>query len=336
MLATRFIDVKGIVANALSLSSNDNSRIASYVNRACQRLLEEGKWKGTTVRVRICITSGTCITWPREIETIEAAAICNWPITLRNGWYEFLPAGPGVAGTTCCMKDAIDMGEFPAFDDVQGTGKKLAVYAEAQEAVGKSIILQFTDGNGNWVRTTDPITGVVIDGEKLVIGPKGTYVYTTNTCAANGLAHVIKDTTVGVVRVYEYDPATSLLRPLGYYQPDENVPVYRRTRLPGVQPQSTTTTDTSCSSRVLDAKATIRFIAAYDDNDWLPISHPEAIRLACQAVLREENGKLEDALAYWQMAYRCLDKQLKKYTGDGVQQPIVMATTQMPAVRNLI
>lgn len=323
MLTVQAQDVYTIVANVLSLSTSDSVRLLSYINRACQRLLEEGKWKGTLHRMRICAVRGTCITWPRELETIETAALCSRPITVRNGWFEFLPNGPGIRNG-CSGRNLIDEGEFPAFDDVQGTGKLLAVYTDAQEVAGASIKLQFTDGNGLWKEET------------INLPPKGTYAYTANTCAQNGLAHVIKDETIGTVRLYEYNPTTGALRPLGYYQPDETVPVYRRSRLPGANPVADTTTSTTCSSLSVDVIGTIRFIPATLGTDWLPISHPEAIRLGCQAILKEENNKLSDAAPYWQMAFRCLDKQLSKYNGDGAEVPIQMRQHQMPAVRNLV
>lgn len=325
MLRLRFRDVKVPVANALSLSSSDSTRLASYVNRAVQRLLEEGPYMGTYGRFRICIGGTGCLTWPREIETIEAAALDTRPVTLRSEWYEFYDGGPGIGhGGTFNWPD---QGEAPAFDDVTGTGKKLAVYCDKQEDPGKTITLQFYDGNGNFVTST--WNGQIIDGERIALPAVGTYAYTANTISAAGLARVYKDETKGTVRLYEYDPATTALKPLGYYQRDETVPVYRRTLIPNFNPGQNT-------FKSVVVQASLRFIPVFDDDDFLQISQVEAIRLGAQAVLKEENSKLNEAVEFWALANAVLQKQLKRWKGMGAVKPISFNRQYMPKVPNLI
>jgi hypothetical protein len=147
-------DIKTAVARVLSTNTNDE-RVAEYVSRAQERLLHKGKWVGTYGRYRVCVND-SCLTWPREIETIEAAALCNWPIDIRNGWYEFLGTGPGVSNDNCgCARNLIDRGNSIAFDDVRGTGKKLAFYADSIEDLGAEVLVRYYDSNGNKYYTTD-------------------------------------------------------------------------------------------------------------------------------------------------------------------------------------
>lgn len=335
MLSLRYSDVKTLVASVLSLC-DDDSRVLSYVNRATQRLLFKGKWKGTILRYQVCVNAG-CVTWPRQIETIEKAVICNTPVTVRNNWYEFLGAGPGMlAGAGIGVETFVDQGESCAFDDVRGTLKKLAVYCDREEDAGKYITLQFYSGGAQWV--TSEFGGEVIDGEKIALTPAfATYVLTTNTCMARGLVRVIKDATVGPVRLYEYDTVALTYRPLGYYEADEQVPIYRRSLIPCLAGSCCSnlnvTADTPVSVTVMGK---LRFIPVTKDTDFLVISHVDAIRLAAQAILKEENGKIEEAAAYFMMAIAALGDELKHHQGDGAVVPVQIQSQNSAAVLNMI
>lgn len=319
-------DALPIVAPALSLCQTDQRAVA-YINRSCERLLYPMKAVGTVVDYEVCISSG-CITLPREIETVEAYSLCGTPGTVRNGWYVTLPHGPGSSNSKCFPgNQLIDKGDVCSFDNVIGTGKKLAVYCDKQEEAGKTITLQFWDGNAQWVRGS--FNGLIVDGEKIALPAAGTYAYSANTCKQNGLVRVFKDLTAGTVRLYEYDPSTLLLRPLGYYQPDETTPVYRRSEIRNLS----CSTDTPCS---LFVKAKVRFIPVYDDEDVLCISYAGAILLAAQGLLKQDNGKLIEGEAYIAAGKKLLDEQLHHWQGDGAVAPISFETNRLPAVQNLI
>ncbi len=327
--------MKKLVAEVLSLC-DDDPRVLSYTNRATERLLYRGKWKGTILRYQVCVTAG-CVTWPRNIETIEKAAICNRPVNSRNKWYEFLGAGPGVlSGQNIGIETFVDQDEVCAFDDVRGTGKKLAVYCDRREDAGKYINLQFYDGGAQWVTST--FGGEVIDGEQIALAPAfATYVTTVNTCMANGLVRVVKDLTVGTVRLYEYDTVALTYRPLGYYENDELVPLYRRSLIPCLSGGGTCCPAPTATSPVsVTVMAKLRFIPVLKDTDFLVISYPDAIRLAAQAVLKEENGKIQEADAYWGMAFACLNDQLSHHEGSGATVPIQIQYQNSPAVMNMI
>jgi hypothetical protein len=141
---------------------------------------------------------------------------------------------------------------------------------------------------------------------------------------------VIKPITRRVVRLYQYNVADGILKPLAYYEPDEELPVYRRSILP-------------ISSGIGDdqkTKVTIigkyRFIAARNDNSYLPISHPEAIIKACQSIFKSDANLHEEATRYMygvrdpatgrmrDGAVPLLEEQLHHWLGDGVVQPMRM------------
>lgn len=307
-LALRYKDVKAACAKALG-SCEDDAKLLDYVNRATERLLYKGKFKGTVQTFRFCVNSDSCIIWPREIETPEAVAVCKHPVAMRSEWYEFTEGVGQIDSDDNLCNTLIDRGEVPAFDEVVGEDKKLAVYSQLNEGVGKYINLQFFDEFGQWV--TSEFDGERIDGENIAIPhTAGTYNYTTNVCKPGGLVRVKKDVTIGQVHLYEYDTTTTDLRPLAYYQADEEVPLYRRSLIPDLNVNS-------CDQTQLTVAAKLRFIPARDDESFLMISHKEALRLAVRAIFLEEQGIWDEANINWAAAWQALNEQLSHYKGSG-------------------
>lgn len=315
MQRLRLTDVRSRCAAAAGLCSDDE-KVPAYINAAIERLLYMGKWQGTYGRWRVCVRE-SCITWPREIETIEAYSACCVPGTIRNEWFEFLGSGPGRLDCDSCGSDLVDHGEACAFDDVIGTGKKIAVYSDVTEASTKRIILQFMNSSGLSERTQ--FNGEWIDGESIALPAAGTYAYTTHEVAPGGLVRVIKPITNGTIRLYEYETATALLRPLAYYAPDEEVPAYRRSLIPNMA-----NTGGDCGYNTVEVMGKLRFYKVAKDNDFLLIGHAEALRLAVRAIKEEESDRWNEAAANWASAVHCLQKQLSHYLGDGAVQPIKM------------
>ena len=325
MFSIRVKDVYAAVAKACNLcptGTTDLDRVLDYLNRAVERCLYEGKWKGTVQTFRICLNADGCITWPREIETIEAIGVCHGGIPIRTEWYEFNENGPGIIDDeNSCLNALVDRGEAPAFDEVVGANKKIAVIPERTEGDDpiKYINLQFYDENGQWA--TSVFNGEVIDGEQIAIpATAGTRNLTTAIVKPGGLIRVKKDLTLGLVRLYEYDTITTALKPLAYYQADEEVPTYRRSLIPGLH-------NGSCEQQHVTVRAKLRFIPCRTLESFVMISHREAIRLACKAVFLEEADRIEEASHNWGVALRLLNKQLEQYEGSGARPVPQFATS---------
>lgn len=322
--------LKRSLNNKLANYCNDDPRLVDLINRACERLLYEMMSVGTFPRYRVCLNE-SCITWPRQIETILAVAICNKPGTVRNGWYEFLSFGPGMltqsdnCGSCWGGNQLIDQGEAATFDNVVGTGKKIAVYCDVDEDDDAQIIIQYYESNGQWVRTQDS-GGAWMDGEAITLPEAGQYAYTSLEVLPGGPTRVIKPVTNGPVRLWEYDVSTTDLRALAVYEPSEEIPVYRRSLIPNINQIGCCERTEDCGKISVTVVGKSRFIPVTDDNDFLQISHVDAIRLACQAIAKEEADMLDVAATYWLMAQRCLTKQLEHWIGHGAVQPMrVMA-----------
>jgi hypothetical protein len=317
-----FGQIKADVAKVTNLNAGD-ARVKSYVNRACERLLYEGKQSiDSTARYTVC-ANDACLTWPREIEAIEAVTICDSPATVRNQWYEFLEGGPGTTGANGCSDGCgpyltlKDRGSAVAFDDIKGTGNKIAVSCDGAEAAGLKILIRYYDSTAQKVYTNSG--GAIIEGEYVALPVSPAYSYTAKQVLPFGLYDVIKPVTSFPVRLWEYNVAAATYRALAFYEPDEELPVYRRSRLSNLG-----SCGGNCESQKVTVIAKRRFIPVVDDNSVLIIPHRDAIRLGAQAVKREEDSMIQEAAMYWQLAIQCLDRQRRHYEGDGVVAPIRM------------
>lgn len=329
-----FGSIKSRLARVLNMASTD-TRIIDYCADACERLLYSGRWVDSMVRYAVCVNEA-CLTWPRDVETIEAAAICSTPINIRNGWYEFLDGGPGVVTEDdgCIGRQLVDRENAVAFDDVTGTGKKIAIYADGSEAVGSRMLLRYYNSTGNKVYTGAGSGRE--EGEWLFLPAAGGYTYSTFEVLPYGLYGVIKPVTNRVIRLYEYTVAGGALKPLAYYEPDETVPVYRRSIIPALKGCCNSSSDgDGCDTTAVTIRGKLRFIAPVNDNSILQIPHATAIRLAVQALKKEEDNLITEAEIYWQKAYDVLNAQLHHWQGDGALQPIRVESVACP-VHSLI
>ena len=304
--------VKQTLAKVLNLTASD-ARVLNYCNRACERLLYDGKFVDTTVRYQVCI-SDKCLVWPREIEAIETCHVCNSPVMIRGPWYEALENGPGLSSSDGCgpCLTLIDRGNSIAFDWVKVAGYKLAIYADGTETAG-TVLIRYYDSTGNKIYTS--YLGTVIEGERLTIPAAGGYTVSTYEVLPYGVYHIEKPITNRVIRLYAQKISDNSLIPLGYYEPDETLPIYRQSYL-------TTLGGGSCDATQVTIIGKRRFIPVTNDSSVLIISHTEAIRLAVQAVKSEEDGLLNQAANLWVMSRECLNSQNRHHRGSGQVDPI--------------
>ena len=316
------------VAQTLNLNSSGaaGSKVIDYINRAQEELLNMGRFVGTTIKYKICSASGF-ITWPREIQTIEAMQINGAPATLQNQWYQFLDYGadyrPYYSGGAWgngfrnyrSFGTGIDEREAISFDDVCvcENAKKLKVYGTATEAAGARILLQFYDGQGNYVRTNDATEGWV-DGEFVAINSTTPQ---TTVNAVTAWVGVQKPITNGVVRITELDTVTNLERLLAVYAPDETNPSYRRTYLPGFCWNGGPN-----PARSITVLGSQRFIPALNPRDYLCLASKPAIIWKAKAVYLADNNNVQESAIYDAKAFACLNDELNKWTGGGnIQTP---------------
>ena len=227
-------DVRAGIAKVLSLPEDD-IRVIRFINEAQQRLAYKGKWQGTLAKYVVTQSAGL-ITWPRQLETIESAAIDSNPAVVRNRWYEFVESGPGLVDASGAdASTLIDRGEAVTFSDIETTGnpKKLKFYSTAgTDDGGLEILVQGYDWDGNWVR--NKVSNTWMDGEVLTLPAAGGSGYVLSTSNYSAITGIQKTVTGGNIKLEELDTVTSVVREIGEYEPTEVRPVYRRSMVPGL------------------------------------------------------------------------------------------------------
>lgn len=309
------------IPQVLQLCTGDTTgRLQRYLNEAVIRLLPRGQWRGTVPRYQVCPTSN-CITWPRHVESIIGFAICSQPITIRSHWYEFLGYGPGNMRVSdyCPGNQLMDRGLAVAFDDICGEDKKIRVYLDNPSDAGKTILLQGYDENRNWVLTDDGN----VNGELITLpSPPNTWVDTDTVWMPGGLVGVQKQLTKGVVRLFELDTVTALQRPLAIYEPDELVPEYRRSVVPGLADSGPCCgSDPACTQPSVTVLAKLKFIPVRAETDYLMIGNIAALKDMCQSIKAREDHNQKDALLLEASAIQVLEQELSNFHGDGTSDP---------------
>ncbi|MFQ5591659.1 MAG: hypothetical protein ACE5HE_10885 [Phycisphaerae bacterium] len=320
MAVLRLSDIRASRIPKILGYCSTSSEVAAYVNEAQQRLMEKGSWWGCIRRYAICVTDGY-ITWPRHVAAIEVIAMCNEPIRVRDQYFEFLETGLGIQTRECGNLQALDRNPSPIHTDILGVDKKIKVTADVAETAGKQVLIKGLDANGNPVRTG------TIDGEYVNIDNAAPAI-STNIFAAPGPVEVhLPGDLNGRVRLYSYDPATTDEILIATYDPDETVPMYRRSLIAGLETSCTSCgdSDTDCSDVRIIAMCRMEHIPVVNNTDVMIIQNLEALTHTCQALRYEEMdsmGANRKADAHMAKAIVALEEQLEHYQGAGTVVPI--------------
>ena len=329
---------------AVANVSPSDDRFLALLNLCTQNLVQTGEmfW-GLHARYQFCVTDG-CLVWPRQIATIEAAAVCDRPITIRNRWFEFLGTGVGLRGDGNCNSnsscgsargggtDLLDRAAPTtcAFAEIVGVNKKIKVYADVTEAADAEILLQGYDENNQWIRTL--VGGAWVDGEYVSISTTPV----TSTKFFSALTGVQKPITNGTVRLYEYDTTLTTQRAIAIYEPDETRPSYRKQLLSDLGCGGCCGAEDDTTQVTVMAK--LEFIPVRQDTDWLMIGNFAALTAEAQSVLKLENNLAQDSIVWHALAVKKLRDELSHYLGKGAVAPMRMMSRNLAgaAVKNMI
>lgn len=314
----RFLDCKDAIARVANTDTTD-PRVLSLANESHRRLVQKGRWLGTMQRYRICTSVAGCLTWPRQVETVEAYWRCDTPGTVRNGWYEASMNSPGLLDSDDAQSNTlVDRSTACCFEQPDNNVSTIMVQASVSESTGSRILLRGYDENAAWIRSQDPLNGNAwIDGEYVTIS--STPVYSVHKFTS--LTEVVKPVTNGPVRLWQYDTSLALVtKQLAYYEPDETLPIYRQSLIPGlgnIHGCGNNANSTSCQSNTITIAAKLRHIDAQGDADFYLLGNLGAIKLMVMAILKEERNLFEESMAYESKAVRELQDELNSFEGNG-------------------
>ena len=290
-----------------------SAAFVQLLNESTQRLMMSGdRW--WDVHHKMCVTPvNGHIVWPRNVASIESAAICGSPIYIRNSWYEFLESGYGIRGCNpCCDNQLFDRGTAVTFRDIRH-GYTYKIVTDEAESAGLELGLLGYDCEGNWVRTQDG-TGAWRDGVWSPIPTAVAAPYTGQVqFALGGIQAVIKPRTNSFINLYDYNVTTGDSQKIAMYEWDETRPSYRKSLVGGLAATNT-------------APVTIIYKQEYkpviNDNDFLLIANIPALSEMMMAVKLFRQNQFQLASGHEGKAYSILDREVSHYIGNGVVEPL--------------
>jgi len=254
--------------------------------------------------VDICV-DGNCVTLPREIETPLAVNICGRPAHGQDRLFKYHLNGPGSRGCSCNWTWT-DEGQFPTYKDLKCPAK-LAAQLDDERDAGK-LLRVFGYDNQNRVLQTK--VGDIVEPGLRVPSIYGYFLPAATDPIVGRITGIIKDRTLGNVRLSSFDSSTSTGTLLGIFEPDETKPQYRRIR---ISPSGSWVT-------IVYRKRTYEITSIHDR---ILIHSRPAMLLAMRAFKWYDDGDLANGNLYEANAVRLLTQ--KEWTiGTPTKNPIMV------------
>lgn len=303
---------------------------------------EEGWWGGWMAMqftASVAANNAAYITTPREVCRLTDIAVCQRPIPLRNGFYEYLHFGPGLQPKTCNKNvcgsqfQGYDRDNVCTLSPLLSTPQRIRVYPTDARDLNRRVLLQGKDNNGITILTTDPGTGQTGEGEYLAL--KFPFVDSLNIFST--IDGIQKDQTFGVVQFFQVNPTTMVETALSAMEPNEGTASYRRYLVAGIP--STNQCCQSSGTLQLSAQARLDFIPVVNETDYLTIPNvPALVEESISLHFSRQDSSLasQQTGIHHQRALALLFGQLDKFIGKvstAVRVPLFGTNRLRPSFR---
>jgi hypothetical protein len=301
--------------------------VAAYCNESQERLLmdpmtPEGGWWGGTVTMNLTVyaTNGHAyVTTPAEIASLVVMGVCQTPVNIRNGFYEYLSYGNGLqpksltCGSTCYQPfQAYERDNVFTFTDLLPIPQKVRIYiSDARDATYR-VLLQGKDQNLLTIYTSDPLTGTSAPGEYLTLASP--FVDSVNQFSS--ITGIQKDQTYGPLQFFQVDPTSGAENALSTMEPNEGAANYRRYLINGIPINNLCCT--GLSSIQVSAQGRLDFVPVQNETDYLIIPNVPALieeSLSIRFSRMESDNASKQSLLHHARALALLNGQLDTYTG---------------------
>ena len=309
---------------ALGICAAD-PQVAVYANDAQERLLmdplapDSGWWGGwVTLNLTASIFNGSAyVVTPREIARLIVMGVCQHPVQIRNGFYEYLQFGRGLQPKNCrsgqcgSQFQAYERDNVVTFSPLLSTPQFIRVYPTDIRDTSLRVLLQGKDQNNQVILTTDPGTGLSAPGEYLPLA----FPFSTSANQYSSISGIQKDQTYGPIQFFQVDTTTGTEIPLSAMDPNESSAAYRRYLISGIPNQNLCCAAPS-SPLQITAQGRIDFMPVQNETDYLTIPCVPALVEEAQSIRfsRIENGAEQSAMHHAR-ALALLNGQLDLYEG---------------------
>lgn len=267
----------------------DEENLFNKIGDAIELLAQKGEFDPLVGYVDLCV-SGSCVTLPREVETVIAINLDGHPSIGRNPLFSFHLNGPGDFSTRC--RSWTDVGQFPTYRDMHCPGQLVAFLDNEEDNDSELWVFGF-DWENKPLRSQ--VNGIWRDGI-LIPTVLGYALPASDSPVVARITAIVKARTVGNVRLSSFDNSSSTGTLLGIFEPDETEPLYRRIKL------------SNCSSwaRIHYRKKTYKVHSQYDR---ILLHSRLALILSMRAVQSWHDGDMQAAMGYEANAVRMITEK---------------------------
>ena len=285
------------------------------------RAPDEGWWGGwVTMNLTATISNAAAyVVTPREIARLIVMSVCQHPVNIRNGFYEYLQFGSGLQpkscqGTSCGSPfQAYERDNVVTFAPLLPTPQTIRIYPTDLRDVDLRVLLQGKDQNSQIILTTDPNTTLSAPGEYLMMK----FPFADSVNQFSTITGIQKDETYGPLQFFQVDPATGTEVALSAMEPNEGVANYRRYLINGIPSNNLCCTSPGNPIQVT-AQGRLDFIPVVNETDYLTIQNVPALIEESMSI---RFGKMEvgdganQSLIHHVKALNLLAGQLDLYQG---------------------
>lgn len=283
----------------------DEATIFARLTDAVRLLSNKGINDPLIGELELCVCNG-CVTLPRDVGTVLGVDVCGNPTLLADQWFRYHINGPGARSGQCGV--ITEMGQVCTFRDPSEAAYLVAEVTSAADN-NKKLRVFATDVDGNKIFTAGP-DGQLYEGF-LVPLIFGFSQRNPNAPALGRIYRISKEATKDYVRLIAVNASDGASQTLiGYYEPDETLPQYRRIKVPH---------KSSVLVKYKKASLDIRSQA-----DFINIDNYEALRLACRAVKFRLEDKIAQARPFEDEASRILAEETEAKRPSGPRVPQII------------
>lgn len=280
---------------------------------------DEGWWGGwVTLNLTASIANNSAwVVTPREIARLIVMAICQRPVNIRNGFYEYLAFGAGLQPKNCpggwCDSpfQTYERDNAVTFAPLLPAPQFIRVYPTDTRDASLRVLLQGLDANKQVILTTDPGTGLPAPGEYLPIA----FPFATSANTFSKITGIQKDQTYGPLQFFQVDAVTGAESPLSTMDPNESSASYRRYQVAGISNQNICCVGPGQPIQIT-AQGKLDFIPVQNETDYLTIPNVPALIEEAQSIRfsKMENGATQSAFHHAR-ALALLNGQLDHFLG---------------------
>lgn len=288
----------------IAFAGCDEPTVLARLTDAVRLLVNKGINDALLGEIELCVCSG-CITLPRDVGTVLGIDVCGNPTLIQDQWFKYHINGPGTCGGCGVITE---MGQVCTYKDPSEPAYLIAEITSAADN-NKKLRVFANDVAGNKIFSPGP-SGTLEEGF-LVPQIFGFSRRSPDIPPLGSIYRILREGTRDFVRLIAINASDGFSQcQIGYYEPDETTPSYRRIKIPH-----------KTSVLVKYKKATLKVTSL---RSWINVDNEEALRLACRAVKFRLEDKYDQARAAESEASRILSEETAAKLPAGPRVPQII------------